>query len=331
MSKTKKQQKKHKDDLSFIDSDSDWETDHSSTCPKKKENKSNGPKRVEKSFQVSSMCDDVEEIIKEKTVCEDGVQVLHSSAIKIKLKQQEKTKNEQENYGPLRMAPDPTQKIFVSNEQEPSLRPQRQWEPEQGTNCQNQNSVVNNWPIQHQGKNMEFNRSPLPYNRSPLPYRNNEENQVSTPQNPKCVEKTSYHISSTGEDGEEIMEESSIRENGFQVYHSSAYKKKMKRLEKLKQKNTEELESMKRKVATRFLLTKAKPSMSEEAVECYILENFDVDEVYVRKNAMKHPNYSSFIFIVNSDEELDTDEFEEHEWPGLLKCFFAPNEQNRRN
>ena len=60
----------------------------------------------------------------------------------------------------------------------------------------------------------------------------------------------------------------------------------MKRLEKLKQKNTEELESMKRKIATRFLLTKAKPSLSEDAVEKYVLENFDVDEVYVRKNHM---------------------------------------------
>ena len=71
--------------------------------------------------------------------------------------------------------------------------------------------------------------------------------------------------------------------------------------------------------------------MSEEAVEQYILENFDIDEVYVRKNQMKYDSYSSFIFIVNSDEELDTDEFEEHEWPGLLKCFFAPNKQSRRN
>ena len=40
---------------------------------------------------------------------------------------------------------------------------------------------------------------------------------------------------------------------------------------------------MKRKIATRFLLTKAKPNLSEDAVEKYILENFDVDEVYVRK------------------------------------------------
>ena len=95
--------------------------------------------------------------------------------------------------------------------------------------------------------------------------------------------KTSYHISSIGDEGEEVIEESAICEDGYQIYHSTKYKKRMKRLEKLRQKNVEDLESMKRKIATRFLLTKAKPSMSEEAVERYILENFDVDEVYVRK------------------------------------------------
>ena len=229
------------------------------------------------------------------------------------------------------MAPDPTEiNIVKENQHESPLRPQRHWEPECDRNSQIQNSVVNNWPNQHQERNMGYNRSPLPYDRPP-PNRNSDYNQVTPPQKQKCVEKRSYHISSIGEDGEEIREESSICEDGFQIFHSSAYKKKMKRLEKLKQKNTVELESMKRKIATRFLLTKAKPSMSEEAVEQYILENFDIDEVYVRKNQMKYDSYSSFIFIVNSDEELDTDEFEEHEWPGLLKCFFAPNKQSRRN
>ena len=168
------------------------------------------------------------------------------------------------------------------------------------------------------------------YNRSPLVKRKYDKNQGLTSQDPKYVEKTSYHISSIGEDGEEVFEENMISEDGFQVYHSSAYKKKMKRLEKLKQKNTEELESMKRKIATRFLLTKAKPSLSEDAVEKYILENFDVDEVYVRKNHMKFSNYSSFIFIINSDEELNIREFEEHQWPGLLRCFFAPRDQKGR-
>ena len=104
----------------------------------------------------------------------------------------------------------------------------------------------------------------------------------------------------------------------------------MKRLEKLKEKKKlEDLESMKRKIATRFLLTKAKPIMLEEAVECYILNEIEVCSVWT--NPMKYDNYSSFIFIVNSDEELDTCDFEDHEWPGLLKCFFAPNRKNREH
>ena len=269
---------------------------------------------------------DVDKEIKEKTVCEDGVNVLHTSEVRMKFKQPEENCETHGYDGPLQMAPEPTK--FLSDEnkvQEPPLRPQRHWEPEQVAN-QNQNFVSNNWPAQHQGNPMVYT---LPYDRSSLPYRQNDGENRPIRQNQKCVEKTSYHISSTGEDGEEMIEENSIIEDGFQIYHSSAYKKKMKRLEKLEKKNVEELESMKRQISTRFLLTKAKPSMSEEAVEQYILKNFDVDFVYVRKNPMKFENYSSFIFIINSDEELNIRDFEHHAWPGLLKCFFAPNSKNK--
>ena len=96
-------------------------------------------------------------------------------------------------------------------------------------------------------------------------------------------------------------------------------------------KNAEQLVSMKRKRATRFLLTKVNPDLTENSVEAYILNNFDIDEVYVRKNPMRFPQYASFIFITNSDEELDIGEFENHEWPGAIRCFFAPREQNNRD
>ena len=78
---------------------------------------------------------------------------------------------------------------------------------------------------------------------------------------------------------------------------------------------------MKIKIATRFLLTKVNPKMTEKSVEAYILRNFEVNEVYVRKNPMRFPNYCSFIFITNSEEEMDIDEFEQHQWPGEIKCF----------
>ena len=84
---------------------------------------------------------------------------------------------------------------------------------------------------------------------------------------------------------------------------------------------------MKIKIATRFLLTKVNPKMTEKSVEAYILRNFEVNEVYVRKNPMRFPNYCSFIFITNSEEEMDIDEFEQHQWPGEIKCFFAPREK----
>ena len=88
---------------------------------------------------------------------------------------------------------------------------------------------------------------------------------------------------------------------------------------------------MKRKIATRFFLTKCLPKMSEAAVEAHILKHFPhVDDVYVRKNSMKYPEYSSFIFIINSEEELDIEEFEQFDWPGEIRCFFAPRERHYR-
>ena len=66
--------------------------------------------------------------------------------------------------------------------------------------------------------------------------------------------------------------------------------------------------------------------MTEEQVEFYLLDNFDqIEDVYIRKNEMKrHNNYTTFIFIVNSDEEIDIRMLENHNWPGGVKCFFAP-------
>lgn len=84
------------------------------------------------------------------------------------------------------------------------------------------------------------------------------------------------------EDSVDLADQSSDNENGFE--YSTAYKYKLNHQEKLKQNNHEKLTSMKRKIATRFLLTRAKTSMSVEAVELYILENFDVDEVTCTKS-----------------------------------------------
>ena len=120
----------------------------------------------------------------------------------IQVKQQENNRNSDECDGPLQMAPNPAKKLVENNKvQEPSLRPQRKWKPEQGVNYQNQNTVTNNWPTLDQGNHMGYNRCPMPYERSPLPFRRNEREQVTMHQNQKCVEKMSSHISSIGEDG----------------------------------------------------------------------------------------------------------------------------------
>ena len=140
--------------------------------------------------------------------------------------------------------------------------------------------------------------------------------------------KVSYQVS----DENEVIEEKAVYEDGYQVYHSVAHKKKMKRLEKLKKSKTRDLASMKEIVATRFVLTKVMPEMAEEDVERYLLENFDeIKEVYIRKNDMrKHNYYSTFVFIVNSQEEIEIDEIVNHNWPGKVMCFFTPNDNRRR-
>ena len=178
--------------------------------------------------------------------------------------------------------------------------------------------IVNNYPSQHHRKQHYDNKSP-----STRPRR--YENEATTSQNPHYNDNN--YSSNTYDASGNMSDQSSDNESGFEF--SSAYKKKLRRLQKLKEENHEELASMKRKISTRFLLTRAKPNMSVKSVELYILENFDVDEVYVRKNAMKHSNHSTFIFIINSEDELDTDEFKDHDWPGEIRCFFAPNERNK--
>ena len=234
-------------------------------------------------------------------------------------------KNDTDIYGPLRMAPDPTEKFYEQRgDSRPPVNPRRQWGPDSGQIPPSQNMVINNYPPQQLGKSLYSIKSP--------PLRPNRyENKATTSQDPHTStqnhpHRDSYQTPNTCETSS-VISDSSDNENdsesGFE--YSSAYKKKLRRLQKLEEQNTEELASMERKIATRFLLTRAKPSMTKESVEHYILLNFDINEVYVRKCK----NHSNFIFITNSDEELDTEEFEHHEWPGEIRCFFAPNERNR--
>ena len=128
-----------------------------------------------------------------------------------------------------------------------------------------------------------------------------------------------------------IIEEKSIVHDGFEVFHSTAYKKKMKRIEKLKNKRENKgLVPAKRLVGTRFALTNVQIDLIDEDIECYLLENFDcVNEIYVRKCPPKHDKYACFVFIVYAEEEVDAEIFENHDWPGRVRCFFAPNNRRR--
>ena len=92
-----------------------------------------------------------------------------------------------------------------------------------------------------------------------------------------------------------------------------------------------DLVSMSRKVSTRFFLTMCQTDMNEQNVKKYIKDNFpNVLDVFARKLLMNHTDYSSFIFFTNTNEEVDIEEFQQHKWPGVIKCFFAPRDKNRR-
>ena len=56
-----------------------------------------------------------------------------------------------------------------------------------------------------------------------------------------------------------------------------------------------------------------------------------INDVYVRKNPMKqHMDYATFIFIVNSQEEVDCAGLETHDWPDGVKCFLSHYEPRPR-
>ena len=202
--------------------------------------------------------------------------------------------------------------------------PRRIWEDEKIPTNQNfpNYNVANNFPSLPQPA---YHSDPV---NSRLPTRQ------SNSEKPNTVREVSCQLISSGNDGEEVIEEKSVYHDDFQVYHSSAYKRKMKRLEKLRQnENNRGIQPAKSKVKTRFIFTKLNPESTEEDVELELLDFFEeFEEVYVRKTQMKkHSRYASFVFIVTSENELDVQAIENANWPGQVRCFFAPNQQRYRN
>ena len=232
------------------------------------------------------------------------------------------SESEWDNEGPLKLAPNPNKRYLKGErkDQKAPPCPQRVWRNDQHRPAYreyNQNNQPNHREVTTRSSGWYSDKADSkPNSRS------------SSPQRPSKVDKISYHITEVGSDGEDIIEENQIYKDDFQVYRSVAYKKKIKRLEKLKKKSSGKgLTSMKEKIATRFVLTKVDVNEQEDYVEEYLLENFDeINEVHVRKNEMRrHNHYASFVFIVYSEEEIDIDMILNHDWPGKILCFHSPN------
>ena len=226
--------------------------------------------------------------------------------------------------GPLILAPSPSDNFAKSqlakNQKLPP--PQRSWGPDTTTNNQIHQSSSNN----NLGINAN-NISPPNFVYPPKSPRAYNEN-INSSNKPDCIKESSYRLTLENKNGEEVYEEKSVLHDGMEVFHSTAYKKKMKRIEKLKnQRENKGLIPAKSQSGTRFALTNARIDLIDEDVELYLLENFLYDNIYVRKCLLKNDKYASFIFIIYSDEEVDRKIFTGHNWPGRVKCYFAPNDK----
>ena len=45
----------------------------------------------------------------------------------------------------------------------------------------------------------------------------------------------------------------------------------------------------------------------------------------------KHNHYSTFMVIITTEEPFDVEIIENYDWPGEIRCFFAPNSERLRN
>ena len=240
-----------------------------------------------------------------------------------RIRGQERESYDTPNFdGPMQLAPGPDHENYDIKENRRENNPQRYWEKENYTINFNPNQA-NHYQNHCQGYG-GF------YKGSGQEEQNHHNRGLQQHENRKNVMKRNYQVSTIGEAGEINYSEQVINEDGVDVHTSTSYKRKinMKRLKELEKE--EELLSMKRKISTRFLLTKAHHRMTVANVEKHLRNNFVVGDVHIRQNPRNHDFYSSFIIIINSDEELDIRNFEEHDWPGDIRCYFAPRDRNPR-
>ena len=234
------------------------------------------------------------------------------------------------NDGPLLLAANPNKNFCDVEEKKTEdkrelLQPQRHWEKEKLP--KEQNYQINNFSA-HPQPAQPVNVSVPPTAKIPTRLSGYDKPKTNKP---TTIREVSSQITATGENGVEIFEDKSVFHDDFQVYRSSAYKRKMKWLEKLKE-NTENkgLKPAKGRYKNRFVLSYAHPDTTEEDVKIELLENFIdvIDEIFVRKNPMrKFRHYCDFVVFITSNEPLDIDMIEKHNYPGDIRVFFAPNKR----
>ena len=154
--------------------------------------------------------------------------------------------------GPIILAPSPSEKFLKPQEAKNLYQPPlRNWGPIIDNDYQNHQGNQNN----NQGYNNN-NICPPTYINNPSQSHGHSQEGNKNNQKPNCIKENTFRCTVENANGEEVYEEKSVLHDDFEVYHSTAYKKKIKRIEKLKnERENKGLIPAKRQIGTRFALT----------------------------------------------------------------------------
>ena len=133
----------------------------------------------------------------------------------------ENVNKKEKNDGPLLLSANPYHEVVKKDNNRnklPELPPQRIWDDDRAQNSQRNSNyhVTNSFPAFPQPTNHGVQFS----SKIPTKQQNSDK--------PNTIREVSHQIISSGDCGEEILDKKAVYHDDFQVYHSSAYKRKMK-------------------------------------------------------------------------------------------------------
>ena len=172
---------------------------------------------------------------------------------------------------------------------------------------------------------------PPPVNHSAQRYEGRNDNR----NRPNHISENTMRITTVRPDGSAFqVTTASIRHDGEEVFNSQSEDIRLKRINELGAEGIEgKLEGSKSPNSLRLFLTKVSPEISKKELEAYFLKKFRyLEKVIIRKNPMhRHSYYASFVVLVISQEDIELDDFQDHDWPDDVRCFPAIRRQDRED